>query len=58
MPDLEERKEKKALKKKEEADKELKGCILTFWFFIAILIGMIFVLFIKINYFSNITNKW
>lgn len=51
-------KENRTLKKKEEINKELKGCILTFWFFIAILMGMILVLLIKINCFSNTINKW
>ncbi len=35
-------------------DKKPNGCSFVFYFFILVLLGMILVLFIKINYFLNV----
>jgi hypothetical protein len=41
--------------KKIEEGNGPNGCNLMFWFFIVVLLGMLLVLFIKVNYFFNVT---
>lgn len=40
--------------KPKSTDKKPNGCAYVFYFFILILVGMILLLFIKINYFLNV----